>query len=101
MVIFPILIKKSEWEARFNEGLVMTAEGQSVASQDAYLPNTHLIYFRRLAKEPEIPFAEEILFRDGHIIVADKPHFLPVTPNGLYLHQTLLSRLKKKLASKL
>ena len=28
--------------------------------------------------------------------MADKPHFLPVTPSGLYLHQTLLNRLKKK-----
>jgi len=62
------------------------------------LPNTHLIYFRRLAREPEIPFEEEILYQDDHILVADKPHFLPVTPSGLYLHQTLLNRLKKKTA---
>ena len=89
-------IEKSEWEARFNEGLVMTPDGQPVRAQDAYQPNTHLIYFRRLAKEPEIPFEEEILFQDAHIVVADKPHFLPVTPSGLYLHQTLLNRLKKK-----
>lgn len=89
-------IEKSEWEARFNEGLVMTPDGQTVSPQDAYQPNTHLIYFRRLAKEPEIPFEEKILFQDAHIVVADKPHFLPVTPSGLYLHQTLLNRLKKK-----
>ena len=89
-------IEKSEWEARFNEGLVMNADGQAVMPQDAYQPNRHLIYFRRLAKEPEIPFEEEILFQDAHIVVADKPHFLPVTPSGLYLHQTLLNRLKKK-----
>ena len=54
------------------------------------------MYFRRLAREPEIPFEEEILFQDEHLVVADKPHFLPVTPSGLYLHQTLLNRLKKK-----
>ncbi|BDT75455.1 pseudouridine synthase [Polynucleobacter sp. KF022] len=89
-------IEKSEWEARFNEGLVMMPDGQTVSPQDVYQPNTHLIYFRRLAKEPEIPFEEEILFQDAHIVVADKPHFLPVTPSGLYLHQTLLNRLKKK-----
>lgn len=74
----------------------MTADGSPVAANDAYLPNTHLIYFRRLAREPEIPFEEHILFQDEHILVADKPHFLPVTPSGLYLHQTLLNRLKKK-----
>jgi tRNA pseudouridine32 synthase/23S rRNA pseudouridine746 synthase len=91
-------IEKSEWEARFAEGLIMTTDGQAVSSRDAYEPNanTHLIYFRRLAKEPEIPFEEEIVFQDDHIVVADKPHFLPVTPSGLYLHQTLLNRLKKK-----
>ena len=88
-------IDKSEWEARFSEGLVMTVDGQAVMPQDPYQPNTHLIYFRRLAREPEIPFEEAILFQDAHIVVADKPHFLPVTPSGLYLHQTLLNRLKK------
>jgi len=85
-----------EWMARFSEGLVMTIDGQAVAASDAYLPNTHLMYFRRLAREPEIPFEESILYQDEHILVADKPHFLPVTPSGLYLHQTLLNRLKKK-----
>lgn len=89
-------IAASEWEARFAEGLVMTQEGDAVAARDPYLPNTHLQYFRRLAREPQIPFEEAILFQDEHILVADKPHFLPVTPSGLYLHQTLLNRLKKK-----
>ena len=74
----------------------MTEEGQPVAANDLYQPNIHLLYFRRLAREPEIPFEETILFQDEHILVADKPHFLPVTPSGLYLHQTLLNRLKKR-----
>ncbi len=89
-------IDRGEWEARFEEGLVFNQEGEALAAGDAYLPNTHLLYFRRLAREPEIPFEEAILFQDEHILVADKPHFLPVTPSGLYLHQTLLNRLKKK-----
>ena len=89
-------IEPSEWDARFSEGLVMTADGRSVSASNAYQPNAHLLYFRRLAREPEIPFEEGILYQDEHILVADKPHFLPVTPSGLYLHQTLLNRLKKK-----
>ena len=89
-------IEPREWGARFSEGLVMTTDGQPVAPSDAYQPNAHLLYFRRLAREPEIPFEEGILYQDEHILVADKPHFLPVTPSGLYLHQTLLNRLKKK-----
>jgi tRNA pseudouridine32 synthase/23S rRNA pseudouridine746 synthase len=89
-------IEPAEWLARFREGLVMSADGQPVAASDAYQPNAHLLYFRRLVREPEIPFEEQILYQDEHILVADKPHFLPVTPSGLYLHQTLLNRLKKK-----
>jgi tRNA pseudouridine32 synthase / 23S rRNA pseudouridine746 synthase len=89
-------IEVNEWEDRFAKGLVLNDEGEALKATGAYLPNTHLIYFRRLAREPEIPFEEEILFQDEHIVVADKPHFLPVTPSGLYLHQTLLNRLKKK-----
>ena len=89
-------IEVKEWEDRFAQGLVLNDEGEALKATGAYLPNTHLIYFRRLAREPEIPFEAEILFQDEHILVADKPHFLPVTPSGLYLHQTLLNRLKKK-----
>ena len=89
-------IDSSEWVARFNEGLIRTTDNEPVVSSDAYRPNSHLLYFRRLAREPDIPFEEEILYQDEHILVADKPHFLPVTPSGLYLHQTLLNRLKKK-----
>ena len=89
-------IEVKEWEHRFAQGLVLNDEGEALKASGAYLPNTHLIYFRRLAREPEIPFEEEIVFQDEHILVADKPHFLPVTPSGLYLHQTLLNRLKKR-----
>lgn len=89
-------IAQEEWIKRFNDGLILDQDGQALAANDAYLPNTHLLYFRRLTREPEIPFVEHILYQDKHILVADKPHFLPVTPSGLYLHQTLLNRLKKK-----
>jgi tRNA pseudouridine32 synthase/23S rRNA pseudouridine746 synthase len=89
-------IPGDEWGQRFAEGLILDQDGQSLSASSPYLPNTHLLYFRRLAREPEIPFEEQILYQDEHILVADKPHFLPVTPSGLYLHQTLLNRLKKK-----
>jgi tRNA pseudouridine32 synthase/23S rRNA pseudouridine746 synthase len=89
-------IQASEWEQRFDQSLILDIEGQPLSAGDPYQPNTHLMYFRRLAREPEIPFEEQILYQDDHILVADKPHFLPVTPSGLYLHQTLLNRLKKK-----
>jgi tRNA pseudouridine32 synthase / 23S rRNA pseudouridine746 synthase len=48
--------------------------------------------------EPEIPYHETVLFQDDHLVVADKPHFLPVTPGGRYVQQTLLVRLKRRWA---
>ena len=89
-------IPRDEWVERFNEGLILDQAGQALSANSPYLPKAHLLYFRRLAREPEIPFEEQILYQDEHIVVADKPHFLPVTPSGLYLQQTLLNRLKKK-----
>jgi len=88
-------IPGGEWAERFAEGLILDQDGQPLSADNPYLPNTHLLYFRRLTREPEIPFEEQIIYQDEHILVADKPHFLPVTPSGLYLHQTLLNRLKK------
>ena len=58
---------------------------------------TFIFYYRELERETPIPFEESILYQDGHIVVADKPHFLPVTPSGRFLRETLLVRLKKRL----
>jgi tRNA pseudouridine32 synthase / 23S rRNA pseudouridine746 synthase len=38
-----------------------------------------------------------VLFQDELLVVADKPHFLPVIPSGRYLQETLLVRLRRKL----
>ncbi len=46
---------------------------------------------------PEVPGEEHVLFQDELLVVADKPHFLPVTPGGRYAHQTLLARLQQRL----
>ncbi len=54
-----------------------------------------LYYYRALA-EARIPFEDTVLFQDEHLVVADKPHFLPVTPSGHYLQETLLVRLKNR-----
>ena len=40
---------------------------------------------------------EVVLFEDELLVVADKPHFLPVTPAGRYLQETLLVRLRRRL----
>jgi 23S rRNA-/tRNA-specific pseudouridylate synthase len=56
-----------------------------------------LWYWRSLPAEPRVPFEIEVLHTDEHLVVVDKPHFLPVTPGGSHLQETVLVRLKRRL----
>jgi tRNA pseudouridine32 synthase/23S rRNA pseudouridine746 synthase len=40
-----------------------------------------------------------VLHVDEHLVVADKPHFLPVTPAGGFVAETLLARLVRRLGN--
>jgi len=88
-------IPSDEWASRFNDGLIFDADGLTLSVTSQYLAGTFVYYFRRVESEEQIPFKEAILYQDDHLLIADKPHFLPVTPGGHYLHETLLVRLKK------
>ena len=83
-------IPRDEWLARMQNNLVMDEHGQAVNPDRTYQSHLKIYYYRALENETPIPFEEKILFQDEHIIVADKPHFLPVTPAGIYLQETLL-----------
>ena len=89
-------IPRDEWLARMQNNLVMDEHGQAVSPDRAYQSHLKIYYYRALENETPIPFEEKIVFQDQHIIVADKPHFLPVMPAGIYLQETLLVRLKRK-----
>lgn len=86
-----------EWLARMARGDVVDEHGLAVTAQRAYQPHLRLYYYRSIEAEPRIPFEEFILHQDEHLVVVDKPHFLPVVPSGLYLQETVLVRLKRKL----
>jgi len=90
-------IARDEWVARMQRGEVTDAAGHTMQADAPFRPHTKLYYYRSLPPEPRIPFDEEVLYQDELIVVADKPHFLPVTPTGRYLQETLLVRLKRKL----
>lgn len=85
------------WQQRLLQGDVVDEQGAQVMPERTYQPNLHLYYYRSVPDEAPIPFEEAVLFQDEHLVVADKPHFLPVTPSGGYLQQTLLVRLKRRL----
>jgi tRNA pseudouridine32 synthase / 23S rRNA pseudouridine746 synthase len=89
-------ISRSEWLHRMQNASVMDENGEFVSPDRAYQANLKIYYYRSLENETPIPFTEKILFQDDYIIVADKPHFLPVVPAGNYVQETLLVRLKRR-----
>lgn len=86
-------IDRVQWLDRFVRGRVQDAQGRALAADMPWQVGLEIQYFREVADEAVIPFAETILHLDEHLLVADKPHFLPVTPAGGYVRETLLARL--------
>lgn len=89
-------VPRAQWLERMARGRVLDAGGTPVTATTAYRVGTGIHYYREVADEPAIPFDEAIIHADADLLVADKPHFLPVTPAGLHVHETLLGRLIRR-----
>jgi tRNA pseudouridine32 synthase/23S rRNA pseudouridine746 synthase len=83
------------WAERMSKGEVVDEEGARLKPSSPYRAGALVFYYREPAEEPRVPFDERVIHSDGHILVADKPHFLPVAPAGRFLRETLLVRLRK------
>ena len=92
-------IARDVWVERFARGRVLDAKGRALAVDAPYRLGAEVRYFREVVDEPAIPFAEAVLHADADLVVADKPHFLPVTPAGGYVRETLLARLVRRLGN--
>lgn len=90
-------VGREGWARRLAQGEVLGEDGQALALDTPYQPGARVYYYRHLEAEPVVPFEEAVLYQDAHLVVADKPHFLPVTPGGRYVQQSLLVRLKRRL----
>jgi tRNA pseudouridine32 synthase / 23S rRNA pseudouridine746 synthase len=87
-------IPRETWEKRISDGKVLDEKTQRITLDTEYAPLRRIFYFREVGTEPFIPFTEKILLLDDEILVACKPHFLPVTPGGRYVDECLLNRLR-------
>jgi len=86
-------VGREVWRKRLNSGDIRDAQGFVVDEATPYQAHARLSYFREVESEARIPFVEKIVYEDDEILVADKPHFLPVTPGGKYVNECLLYRL--------
>ena len=90
-------IGAAQWLDRMARGEVVDGDGAVLGPDSAYRRGMRIFYYRELERETPIPFQEAILYQDEHLVVVDKPHFLPMTPGGRFVQETLLTRLKKSL----
>jgi tRNA pseudouridine32 synthase / 23S rRNA pseudouridine746 synthase len=89
-------IAPATWLARMARGEVVAANGTLMQPDSRYQSGLQIFYYRELEQETPIPFKEQILFQDAHLLVVDKPHFLPVTPTGRFVQECLLVRLRQQ-----
>ena len=82
------------WRKRIRAGNVLDELNRPITLDFRYQAGAKLFYFREVEHEPEIPFRATIIFEDAQLLVACKPHFLPVTPGGRFVSECLLNRLK-------
>ena len=90
---YPAVPEKT-WISRMAKGQVVDEAGERLFPETLYRAGACIFYYRELEQESPIPFAESIIYQDEHLLVVDKPHFLPVIPAGRFLPETLLVRLR-------
>ncbi len=95
MIRFP-RITPDIWLQRIRDGKVQWEDKTAISEYSHYSPHKRVLYYREVEQEPDIPFPETIVYRDDKLLVVDKPHFMPVIPNGNYVRQSLLYRLRNK-----
>jgi tRNA pseudouridine32 synthase/23S rRNA pseudouridine746 synthase len=89
-------VARAQWMERMAHGRVVDGDGGWVTPGTPHRVGLEVHYYREVADEPSIPFDEVVLHADADLLVADKPHFLPVMPAGSHVRETLLGRLIRR-----
>lgn len=79
---------------RFERGEVKALGGEIVTPTTPLNEHLFIWYYRELPVEQRLPVELSILHQDEHLVVVDKPHFLPTTPGGMYVQESALVRLR-------
>lgn len=83
------------WRQRMSDGKVHRHDHSLVSAQTPFKEQERIYYYREVETEPVIAAAEEIIYQDEHILVAFKPHFLPVISGGIFVNECLQNRLRR------
>lgn len=86
------------WLIEHPDGGCLTDEvGRPVGPEDPVIPGGFYFFHRPVPHEDPVPFDLTVLYEDRDIVVVDKPHFLASTPNGRFVRQSAVTRLRLKL----
>ncbi|GHJ38769.1 RluA family pseudouridine synthase [Streptomyces sp. TS71-3] len=86
-------------DTMLREGAFVDGAGRTVAPDAPYVPGGTVWFHRERAPETPVPFPLRVVYRDEHIVVVDKPHFLATTPRGGHVTETALARLRRELGA--
>ncbi|MCW8218455.1 pseudouridine synthase [Streptomyces griseolus] len=79
-------------DAMLAGGRFVGADGGAVGGDEPYTAGRHVWFHRDFAPEVPVPFPVEVVHRDAHLVVVDKPHFLATTPRGRHITETAVAR---------
>src|SRR5215831_7740871 len=83
------------WRARISRGLVRLSDGTTLRKDSPYRHGLTVFYRKEVPSEPDPVEEPLIIYRDEEILMADKPHGMPVTPSGEHVERSLLVRLQR------
>lgn len=84
------------WRQRLQQGEILDQQGVPYRLDSRYQAGNWLFYYREVEQEPVLPAQARILYQDSQLLVADKPHWMPVTPSGRFVQQSLLVQLQQQ-----
>jgi len=83
------------WRARVSRGLVTLSDGTTLREDSPYRHGLTVFYRKEVPSEPAAVEEALVIYRDEEILVADKPHGMPVTPSGEHVERSLLVGLQR------
>lgn len=76
------------------EGSLVDARGAAVGLDDPVEPGGFYWFHKPIPYEDRVPFEVRIVHEDDDLLVVDKPHFLASTPNGVFVRECVVTRLR-------
>ncbi len=77
-----------------DDGSLTSAFGERVSLDDPVAPGGFYFFHKPYPPETRVPFEVGIRHEDADLLVVDKPHFLASTPNGRFVRESVVTRLR-------